>query len=173
MRERIEIIDADITQQQVDAIVNAANNSLLGGGGVDGAIHRAAGPELLAECRMLNGCRTGEAKLTKGYRLPAKYVIHTVGPVWKGGQADEEQLLENCYRNSLNLALQHDITTIAFPSISTGIYGFPIERASRIALKTVKSFLEDHERIQKVVFVCFGPRDYGVYQQAFSEVFGE
>ena len=173
MRERIEIIDADITQQHVDAIVNAANNSLLGGGGVDGAIHRAAGPQLLSECRMLNGCRTGEAKITKGYRLSAKHVIHTVGPVWKGGQADEEQLLENCYRNSLNLALQHDIATIAFPSISTGIYGFPIERASRIALKTVKSFLEDHESLQKVVFVCFGQRDYGVYQQAFAEVFGK
>lgn len=172
MRERIDIIDDDITRQQVDAIVNAANNSLLGGGGVDGAIHRAAGPQLLSECRTLNGCRTGEAKITKGYRLPARFVIHTVGPVWRGGNADEDHLLENCYHNSLRLAVEHDIQTIAFPSISTGVYGFPIERASRIALKTVKAFLEQHESLQKVVFVCFGQHDYQVYQQAFQEVFG-
>ena len=170
MKDRIEIIDGDITQQQVDAIVNAANNSLLGGGGVDGAIHRAAGPQLLAECRTLNGCRTGEAKITKGYRLPAKFVIHTVGPVWRGGKANEEQLLENCYRNSLQLAVEHNLKTIAFPSISTGVYGFPIERASRIAIRTVKTFLENDESIQKVLFVCFGQHDYQVYQEAVEEV---
>lgn len=173
MKDRIELIDGDITLQQVEAIVNAANKSLLGGGGVDGAIHRAAGPELLAECRTLNGCRTGEAKITKGYKLPAKFVIHTVGPVWRGGKANEEQLLENCYRNSLQVALQHDIHTIVFPSISTGIYGFPIQQASRIAAKTVKTFLEQHEEIKKVTFVCFGQHDYQVYQEVIKEVFGE
>jgi O-acetyl-ADP-ribose deacetylase (regulator of RNase III) len=172
MRDRIDIVDDDITRQQVDAIVNAANRSLLGGGGVDGAIHRAAGPELLAECRMLNGCKTGEAKLTKGYRLPAKYVIHTVGPVWRGGNANEDQLLENCYANSLNVAVEHQIATIAFPSISTGIYGFPIERASRIALQTVKAFLEEQASIRKVVFVCFGQQDYQIYQHTATEIFG-
>lgn len=172
MKERIELIDGDITRQQVDAIVNAANNSLLGGGGVDGAIHRAAGPELLAECRTLNGCPTGEAKITKGYRLPAKFVIHTVGPIWRGGDSNEAQLLENCYKNSLKLAVENGIKTIAFPSISTGVYGFPIERASRIALNTAKSFLEKNESIQKIMFVCFGSHDYQVYQRAIKEVFG-
>jgi O-acetyl-ADP-ribose deacetylase (regulator of RNase III) len=172
MREKIELIDGDITRQQVDAIVNAANNSLLGGGGVDGAIHRAAGPELLAECRTLNGCPTGEAKITKGYRLPAKFVIHTVGPIWRGGDSNEDQLLENCYKNSLKRAVENEIETIAFPSISTGVYGFPIERASRIALNTVKTFLEKNESIQKVTFVCFGSHDYQVYQRAIKEVFG-
>ncbi len=171
IRERIEIIDDDITRLAVDAIVNAANSSLLGGGGVDGAIHRTAGPELLAECRMLNGCKTGEAKPTKGYRLPAKYVIHTVGPIWRGGAANEDELLKNCYHNSLNVAVAHKITTIAFPSISTGIYGFPIERASRIAVQTVTAFLEQHDGIQKVLFVCFGQHDYQVYQQAMKEAF--
>jgi O-acetyl-ADP-ribose deacetylase (regulator of RNase III) len=173
VKDRIELIDGDITRQQVDAIVNAANNSLLGGGGVDGAIHRAAGPELLAECRTLNGCPTGEAKITKGYKLPAKHVIHTVGPIWRGGKAKEDQLLENCYQNSLTLAVKHGIKTLAFPSISTGVYGFPIERASRIALKTVKTFLEYNESIQKVIFVCFGSHDYQVYQRAVKEVFSE
>jgi len=171
MKERIGLVDGDITKQQVDAIVNAANNSLLGGGGVDGAIHRAAGPELLEECRMLNGCPTGEAKITKGYRLPAKFVIHTVGPIWRGGDSNEDQLLENCYKNSLKRAVENEIETIAFPSISTGVYGFPIERASRIALKTVKAFLEKNERIKKVTFVCFGTHDYQVYQRAIKEVF--
>jgi O-acetyl-ADP-ribose deacetylase (regulator of RNase III) len=172
MKERIGLVDGDITKQQVDAIVNAANNSLLGGGGVDGAIHRAAGPELLEECRMLNGCPTGEAKITKGYRLPAKFVIHTVGPIWRGGNSNEDQLLENCYKNSLKRAVENEIKTIAFPSISTGVYGFPIERASRIALKTVKAFLEKNESIKKVTFVCFGSHDYQVYQRAIKEVFG-
>lgn len=170
--ERIEIIDDDITRQRVDAIVNAANSSLLGGGGVDGAIHRAAGPQLLAECRTLGGCPTGQARITKGYNLPAKYVIHTVGPVWEGGADNEDQLLENCYRNALKLAVEHDIHTIAFPSISTGIYGFPIARASRIAVKTVKAFLEQEQRIEKVIFVCFGQRDYQVYQETVQEMFG-
>ncbi len=171
MKNRIDIIDADITRQHVDAIVNAANSSLLGGGGVDGAIHRTAGPQLLAECRTLGGCPTGEAKITKGYNLPAKHVIHTVGPVWHGGNNNEDQLLENCYRNSLKLALEHGLKTIAFPSISTGIYGFPIERASRIAARTVKAFLENEEGVEKVIFVCFGQRDYQVYQEAVKEVF--
>lgn len=172
IKERIAIIDADITWQAVDAIVNAANSSLLGGGGVDGAIHRAAGPQLLAECRTLGGCPTGEARITKGYNLPAKYVIHTVGPVWEGGGENEDHLLQNCYRNALKLVVEHAIRTIAFPSISTGIYGFPIERASRIAAKTVKAFLEQEQRIEKVWFVCFGRHDYQVYQEAVQEVFG-
>ena len=173
MKERIEVIDADITRQDVDAIVNAANSSLLGGGGVDGAIHRAAGPQLLAECQTLNGCPTGEAKITKGYRLPAKFVIHTVGPVWHGGNRNEDHLLESCYRKSLQLAVQNNLTTIAFPSISTGVYGFPIERASRIATRTVKAFLEQDETIEKVIFICFGQHDYNVYQEAVKEVFGD
>ena len=173
MKDRIEILDGDITRQRIDAIVNAANNSLLGGGGVDGAIHRAAGPELLAECRTLHGCPTGEARITKGYKLPAQFVIHTVGPVWEGGDANEDQLLANCYQHSLKLAVEYRIKTIAFPSISTGVYGFPIERASRIALQTVKTFLENDDRIQKVIFVCFGSHDYQVYQRAVKEVFGK
>ncbi|PIE35066.1 O-acetyl-ADP-ribose deacetylase [candidate division KSB3 bacterium] len=173
MKHHIEIVEGDITCQQVDAIVNAANNTLLGGGGVDGAIHRAAGPDLLAECRTLNGCRTGEAKITKGYRVPAKFIIHTVGPVWRGGQADEDELLQSCYQQSLALALEYGIRTIAFPSISTGIYGFPIERASRIAATTVKTFLEEQTALEKIIFVCFGQRDYQVYQQAVKDVFGE
>jgi len=166
----MEIVDGDITQQRVDAIVNAANNSLLGGGGVDGAIHRSAGPELLEECRALHGCPTGEAKITKGYRLPAKYVIHTVGPVWHGGNSNEDRLLENCYKNSLTVAIQREIKTIAFPSISTGVYGFPIERACGIALKTAKAFLENEASIQRIIFVCFGSHDFQVYQKAAKEI---
>ncbi|MEE8548240.1 MAG: O-acetyl-ADP-ribose deacetylase, partial [Alphaproteobacteria bacterium] len=142
MSERIEIVAADITKLELDAIVNAANTSLLGGGGVDGAIHRAAGPELGDECRTLGGCSTGEAKITKGHGLPADWVIHTVGPVWHGGKADEDQLLAGCYRNSLELARQHQIRSIAFPSISTGAYRFPFERAAKIAIETVAAFLE-------------------------------
>ncbi len=164
MKAKIHIIKGDITTQQVDAIVNAANNSLLGGGGVDGAIHRAAGKELLEECKTLNGCETGEAKITKGYKLPAKYVIHTVGPVWKGGGSSEEKLLEGCYRNSLRLAVEHSIKTIAFPSISTGVYRYPIEKASKLALRTIHDFLQQHESIEKVVIVCFSQSDYDVYR---------
>jgi len=166
---RIEIINGDITKQQVDAIVNAANASLLGGGGVDGAIHKAAGPELLEECRRLNGCATGEAKVTKGYRLPAKWVIHTVGPIWRGGTEGEDDLLAGCYRNSLTLAEKHGIRTIAFPSISTGAYGFPIERAARIAVSEILKFLQNNHSIQKVLLVCFGAHAGEVHAKALQE----
>jgi O-acetyl-ADP-ribose deacetylase (regulator of RNase III) len=159
----ITVIKRDITLLKIDAIVNAANNSLLGGGGVDGAIHRAAGPGLLEECRKLNGCPTGEARITGGYNLPARYVIHTVGPVWRGGNAGEAETLAMCYRNCLDVALQHGIRTIAFPSISTGAYGFPVEQASRIAVREVKGILEGNESIEKVVFVCFNQTAYDCY----------
>ncbi len=149
--------------------MNAANNTLLGGGGVDGAIHRAAGPELLAECATLGGCATGEAKITKGYKLPARHVIHTVGPVWHGGSTGEPGLLASCYRNSLSLAVQHNLHTIAFPSISTGAYGYPIEKACRIAVAEVKAFLEQNPALEKVVFVCFGKSDYDCYVSVLKE----
>jgi O-acetyl-ADP-ribose deacetylase (regulator of RNase III) len=170
MNPRIEIIQGDITTLHVDAIVNAANESLLGGGGVDGAIHRAAGPELLEECRTLNGCNAGEAKITKGYRLPAKWVIHTVGPVWHGGHNKEDELLASCYRNSLTLAEKHAIRTIAFPCISTGVYRFPSERAARIALREIKSFLDGNKTVEKVLTICFGKMDFEIYQQAVTEI---
>lgn len=165
----IQVLCADITTLQVDAIVNAANTSLLGGGGVDGAIHRAAGPELLAECRSLGGCPTGEAKITRGYGLPARHVIHTVGPVWHGGQRNEDILLANCYRNSLQLAVEQGLRSIVFPSISTGVYRFPIERASRIALREVIAFLEEHPHLQ-IRFACFSEQDRTVYQNALHDI---
>ena len=167
--DRITVIEGDITTLAVDAIVNAANSSLLGGGGVDGAIHRAAGRELVAECRLLGGCRTGEAKITKGYQLPARHVIHTVGPVWHGGGHGEDEALANCYRNSLALAAQHSLTSIAFPAISTGIYGFPLDRAVRIAVAETLQFLAQPTSIERVVFVCFSRHAYDLYIQALAE----
>ena len=172
MRDRIEVVEGDIVRQRVDAIVNAANSSLLGGGGVDGAIHHAAGPSLLEECRTLGGCPTGEARITSGYRLPAKWVVHTVGPVWRGGDSGEDELLAACYRNSLALAEQHDIRTIAFPAISTGAYRFPLERATRIAVSETKRFLDASDAVQKVVFVCFGKRDFQTYMVVLDEIMG-
>ena len=157
---KIDIIQGDITKLNVDAIVNAANESLLGGGGVDGAIHRAAGSKLLEECRTLNGCRTGDAKITKGYNLKAKFVIHTVGPIWRGGNYSEDNLLKSCYQKSLKIADTNKITSIAFPAISTGVYGFPFERASKIAYKTVKSYLKISTNIEKVIFILFSSSDY-------------
>jgi O-acetyl-ADP-ribose deacetylase (regulator of RNase III) len=165
MDARIELIKADITTLSVDAIVNAANSTLLGGGGVDGAIHKAAGHQLLEECKSLNGCNTGDAKITKGYRLPAKFVIHTVGPVWRGGDSGEEQMLGKCYKNSLTLAVKHGVKTIAFPSISTGAYGFPIKKAAEIALREIDNFLETDSTITKVVVVCFSDEDLDVYKR--------
>lgn len=162
---KLEIVKGDITKLKVDAIVNAANSSLLGGGGVDGAIHRAAGPKLLEECRKLNGCKTGEAKITNGYNLPAKFVIHTVGPVWNGGEYNEDNLLESCYKNSLKLAVENKIQTIAFPAISTGIYGFPLERATQIAIKIVKEFISTKPGITKVIFICFDTKTESVYKK--------
>ncbi len=162
---KIELLQEDITQLKVDAIVNAANKSLLGGGGVDGAIHQAAGSELLEECKTLNGCKTGEAKITKGYNLPAKYVIHTVGPVWNGGKYNEPKLLANCYKNSLKIASRHGIETIAFPNISTGVYHFPKDKAADIAISTVEDFLKKDKTIKKVYFICFDSENYNIYKE--------
>jgi O-acetyl-ADP-ribose deacetylase len=162
---QIEINRGDITKLDVDAIVNAANPTLLGGGGVDGAIHRAAGPELLMECRGLNGCRPGEAKITRGYRLPARFVIHTVGPVWRGGKHGEPETLANCYRNSLQVAVEDGIKTIAFPAISCGAYGFPIPEAAQMAVKTTREFLANTNKIERVIFVLWGEDIYDVYRR--------
>src|SRR5574337_481556 len=170
--ERITVVQGDITKQKVDAIVNAANNTLLGGGGVDGAIHRAAGPKLLEECRTLGGCPTGEAKITKGYNLPAKWVIHTVGPVWHDGKHREDELLASCYRRSLQVAVLNGIRTIAFPAISTGAYGFPLERATRIAVREVRDFLTKHASLERVVFVCFDRQVYECYAKVLKESAG-
>jgi O-acetyl-ADP-ribose deacetylase (regulator of RNase III) len=171
MKDSVEIIQGDITRQKVDAIVNAANTTLLGGGGVDGAIHRAAGPELVAETRKIGGCPTGEAIATKGYRLPAKWVIHTVGPIWGGGKRNEDSLLANCYRNSFKVARDLGIKTIAFPSISTGVYMFPLERATEIALEETKKVLETDKDLDRVVFVCFNEKVLKVYQDIYKKVF--
>jgi len=165
MNNRIELYKGDITKLEVDSIVNAANTTLLGGGGVDGAIHMAAGPELLEECRTLKGCPTGEAKITKGYNLPAKFIIHTVGSVWNGGNHNEDELLANCYRSSLKLAVENGIKTIAFPAISTGVYRFPLERALKIAINEVSDFLEEDKSIEKVIFVAFDERTYQTYKK--------
>jgi O-acetyl-ADP-ribose deacetylase (regulator of RNase III) len=165
-RERVQVVEGDITRLAVDAIVNAANESLLGGGGVDGAIHRAAGPDLLAECRTLGGCPTGEARITGGYRLPARHVIHTVGPVWRGGTRGEDELLRSCYRNSLRLATGRGLATIAFPSISTGAFGFPLERAAGIAVRAIRQHLESEDPGQRVTLVTFSSRDIAAYSAA-------
>lgn len=169
MAATLRALRADITTLPVDAIVNAANSSLLGGGGVDGAIHRAAGPELLQECRRLGGCKTGDAKLTKGYRLPARYVIHAVGPVWHGGDKGEEGLLASCYRRAIEIASQNDVASLAFPSISTGVYGYPIERAASVAVQSVRSAVEQHSAIREVIFCCFSESDLEVYRGVLDE----
>ena len=166
--ERLQTVLGDITKQSVDAIVNAANCSLLGGGGVDGAIHRAAGPELLAECRTLHGCETGQAKITKGYKLPAKHVIHTPGPVWHGGSNGEAELLASCYRSCLTLASENGCKTVDFPSISTGVYHFPLDKAAAIASRTIKEYLEAHPEIERVRMVCFDERTKAAYDSAIA-----
>lgn len=165
---KIILYKGDITKLEVDAVVNAANASLLGGGGVDGAIHRASGPELLEECRLLSGCSTGDAKITKAYNLPSKYVIHTVGPVWSNGKEKEQELLKSAYLRSLELAVENNIKTIAFPNISTGVYRFPKDKAAEIAINTVNSFLEKHSSIEKIIFVCFDDENHHIYQKKLA-----
>jgi len=168
MKEKIKIVQGDITKLDVDAIVNAANNSLLGGGGVDGAIHRTAGPGLLEETRKIGGCPTGDARVSGGYNLPARWVIHTVGPVWKGGGQNEEKLLADCYRNSLQAAVEKGAKTVAFPAISTGVYGFPLKRATEIAMRETRQFLENDDRPDQVIFVCFSKEALKTYEETFS-----
>lgn len=165
----IHVIHADITTLTVDAIVNAANETLLGGGGVDGAIHRAAGSQLLAECRQLGGCRTGQAKITKGYQLPARFVIHTVGPVWHGGQHGEAELLAGCYRHSLEIATQNQFKSVAFPSISTGVYGYPFHLAARVAISTVKDYIQLDNSLREIIFCCFSLKDKLIYDQLLQD----
>jgi O-acetyl-ADP-ribose deacetylase (regulator of RNase III) len=167
--ERIEVVQGDITRLAVDAIVNAANSSLLGGGGVDGAIHRAAGPDLVAECRLLGGAKTGEAKLTKGHRLPARHVIHAVGPVWNGGGHGEDEALASCYRNALRIAAERGLRSVAFPAISTGIFRFPLERATRIAVAEVRRALAVPSSVEKVLFCCFSDADRETYERVLDE----
>lgn len=170
MPDRIEVVLDDITKQEVDAIVNAANNSLLGGGGVDGAIHRVAGPALLEECRELKGCSTGQAKITRGYRLPAKWVIHTVGPVWRGGNYQEDEYLAQCYQSCFSLIEEHLLKTVAFPSISTGAYRFPLERATKIAITETVNFLKRNHFVKKILFVCFNHRAYDCYVSKLKNI---
>ena len=170
--QRIAVIAGDITQQREEAMVNAANTTLLGGGGVDGAIHRAAGPELLAECRTLGGCATGQAKITHGYKLPAQWVIHTVGPVWHDGHHGEDELLASCYRSCFALVERHGIKTVAFPSISTGAYGFPMDRAARIAVHETTNFLDRNQPVEKVVLVCFGASALEIHKRVLTEIRG-